>query len=69
MLTKQEVLAILGISHVTLWDWIRKGRFPEAVVLGPEGGNRTTQRWIDTEVYTAIANMPRRRLKSSTVTP
>ena len=69
LLTKQEVLDLLGVSHVTLWNWIRKGHFPEAVVLGPEGGHRSTQKWIDTEVYKAIANAPRRRPKGSKVTP
>ena len=69
MFTKKELLALLGVSHVTLWNWIRKGHFPEAVVLGPEGGHRSTQKWIDTEVYKAIANAPRRRPKGSKVTP
>jgi predicted DNA-binding transcriptional regulator AlpA len=61
LLSKKQVLDLLGVTHVTLWDWVRKGHFPAGVVLGPEGGHRTTMRWIDTEVYHAIANMPRRR--------
>jgi predicted DNA-binding transcriptional regulator AlpA len=67
-LTKKEVLAIVGISHVTLWDWIRQGRFPAPVVIGPEGGARSTIGWIDTEVYNFMANSPRRHPRGSTVT-
>jgi predicted DNA-binding transcriptional regulator AlpA len=67
VLTKIEVLALLGgISHVTLWDMIRRGAFPPAVVLGPEGGHRSKVGWIDAEVYRAIANMPRRMPKAVT---
>jgi predicted DNA-binding transcriptional regulator AlpA len=57
-------LAILGVSHVTLWDWIRKGRFPPPVVIGPDGGHRSKIGWVDHEVYAAINNAPRRRLRA-----
>jgi len=69
LLSKKEVLAIIGVTNVTLWDWIRKGRFPAAVVIGPDGGHRSKQGWIDTEVYSAIANAPRRLPKGSKVAP
>jgi len=62
LLSKQEVLALLGVSPVTLWDWIRKGYFPEAVIMGPDGGK---QGWIEKEVHNAIHNGPRRKLKAS----
>jgi predicted DNA-binding transcriptional regulator AlpA len=69
MLNKKEVLDLVGVSSVTLWDWIQKGIFPAAVVIGPEGGHRSTQRWIDHEVQTFLANAPRRRPRGSVVTP
>jgi predicted DNA-binding transcriptional regulator AlpA len=60
MLTKQDVLDLVGVSAVTLWSWIRQGIFPPAVVIGPEGGHRSTQRWIDYEVQNFLVNAPRR---------
>jgi predicted DNA-binding transcriptional regulator AlpA len=69
LLTRQEVLKLVGVSYATLWDWIRKGHFPAAVAIGPDGGHRSKIGWIDTEVYAAIANAPRRMPKGSKVTP
>jgi predicted DNA-binding transcriptional regulator AlpA len=67
LLSKKEVRAICGnISEVTLWDWIRKGHFPPAIVIGPDGGGRSKIGWIDSEVYAAIANAPRRLPKGAT---
>jgi predicted DNA-binding transcriptional regulator AlpA len=60
LLSKKQVLEIFGVSHVTLRDWIRRGIFPPPVVLGPDGGGRSTIAWIDSEVYAHIANAPRR---------
>jgi hypothetical protein len=55
------VLEIVGVkSHVTLWEWRRQGRFPNPVVLGPNSGHRSKIGYIDTEVYAAIHNLPRR---------
>jgi predicted DNA-binding transcriptional regulator AlpA len=69
LLTKDQVLKLCGgITHVTLWDWIRQGKFPPARVPGKDGGHRTAIRWIASEVYAAIANMPKRIPKGSTGT-
>ena len=27
-LTRKEVLALIGVSYSTLWEWIRNGEFP-----------------------------------------
>jgi predicted DNA-binding transcriptional regulator AlpA len=64
LLTKEEVLDILKVSEVTLWDWIRRKHFPEAVVVGLGSGYRTAQRWVADEVYAHVHNSPRRRLKA-----
>jgi predicted DNA-binding transcriptional regulator AlpA len=64
LLTKEEVLEILKVSEVTLWDWIRKGHFPQAVVIGPGTGYRSKQGWVADEVYAFVHNSPRRRLKT-----
>ena len=31
----QTVLARLGVSHVTLWRWVKAGQFPQPVKLSP----------------------------------
>jgi predicted DNA-binding transcriptional regulator AlpA len=64
--TKQQVLAIVGVSYVTLWGWIKTGHFPASIVVGPEGGHRSTRRWIAKEVHAWIANRPRRLPRGST---
>ena len=65
VLSKAEVLKILGVSHVTLWHMIRRGSFPAPRQFGPDGTRRATIGWIDSEVYAAIANAPRRFPKGS----
>jgi predicted DNA-binding transcriptional regulator AlpA len=67
MLSKKQVCAKLGnISEVTLWDWIRTGRFPEGRVMGGDNGKLW---WIEEQADNAIINAPVRRPKGSTVTP
>lgn len=68
LLTKDQVLKLLGVSHVTLWDMIRRGLFPHARVISKDGGHRSAIRWIASEVYSAIANSPKRIPKGSTGT-
>jgi len=66
LLSKQEVLALLPIkSPVSLWSWIRDGRFPAPRVIGKDGGHASRIGWIDAEVYAAIANAPKRLPKGS----
>jgi predicted DNA-binding transcriptional regulator AlpA len=65
ILSKGEVLEILGVSPVTLWCMIRRGSFPAPRQFGPEGTHRAKIGWIDSEVYEAIANAPRRFPKGS----
>ncbi len=68
MLSKKEVMKIAGIgSYVTLWSMIRRGDFPPARQLGPDGGSHSKIGWIDVEVYEALANRPRRFPKGSKV--
>jgi predicted DNA-binding transcriptional regulator AlpA len=69
LISKKEVLAKLdGISNSTLWDYIRQGRIPPAVQIGPEGGNRSKIAWIESEVDEAIVKLPR-RVQGSKPTP
>jgi predicted DNA-binding transcriptional regulator AlpA len=67
-MTKAQVLERLQCSHVTLWDWVRKGKFPAPIVVGPDGGPRSKLYWIKSEVDDHIINSPRRLPRGSTVT-
>jgi predicted DNA-binding transcriptional regulator AlpA len=69
VLTKEEVCRLLRVSDVTLWTWIRDRHFPPSRVFGPDRGRRSIIGWLDTEVYTWIANRPRRLPKGSKVQP
>jgi predicted DNA-binding transcriptional regulator AlpA len=65
MLTKKEVIALLPIrSHTSLWSWVRAGEFPAPRVIG-RGGRGSRLGWLDTEVYAAIANAPKRLPKGA----
>lgn len=69
MLSKAEVMKAAGVkSYTTLWGWIRAGIFPPPRQLGPEGGRHSAIAWIDREVYTALANKPRRFPNGTEVT-
>jgi prophage regulatory protein len=45
VLRQRQVLELLGISHSTLWEWVRKGRFPQPISLGPN-----TRAWLQEEI-------------------
>ena len=47
MLTKQDVLDLVGVSAVTLWSWIRQGIFPPAVVIGPDAVLNVRGLWVN----------------------
>jgi predicted DNA-binding transcriptional regulator AlpA len=56
LFTKSEVLDLLKISHVSLYFWIRQGKFPNGIAIGD--GKHGSIRWIKREVYDWIANRP-----------
>src|SRR5262245_16927940 len=66
-LSKKQVLEILGVSHVTLREYIRQGKFPPPRIIGKDGGGRSKIGWVDAEVYAAINNAPRRLPKGAKV--
>ena len=58
ILHKHEVLAKIGISHSTLWQWRRAGIFPQPLQLGPQAiGWRESeiQAWLDSREIASIA--------------
>jgi predicted DNA-binding transcriptional regulator AlpA len=59
-LSKQEVLALIGVSYATLWTWMRDGNFPLArELVGDAKRNKIV--WIESEVHAWMASRPKRR--------
>ena len=57
LLSKREVLAIVGVSYPTLWSWMRQGKFPRSRVVGGKS------MWLSTDIEAWLATLPVRKLK------
>ena len=55
--TKAEVLEIARVSYVTLWSWMRSGKFPRSRVVGGKS------MWLSTEIDQWLSDLSVRRLK------
>lgn len=62
LLHRPQVLELLGVGFGTLYAWMREGRFPLPIELGPPGRN-TAMVWHADEVDEWIAARPRRKFK------
>jgi prophage regulatory protein len=45
ILRQRQVLELLGISASTLWEWVRRGRFPKPIAIGPN-----SKAWLADEI-------------------
>jgi prophage regulatory protein len=45
IMRRKEILELLGVSNTTLWDWIRAGKFPAPISLGPN-----SRAWLADEI-------------------
>ena len=45
VLRRKQILEMFGISNTTLWEWVRTGKFPAPIDLGPN-----TRAWLAEEV-------------------
>ncbi len=52
-LRQREILQLVGVSRPTLWDWRRKGLFPQPRRLGPN-----TIGWLASEVQEWLESRP-----------
>ena len=52
-LRQREILQLVGVSRPTLWDWRRKGLFPQPRRLGPN-----TIGWLESEVQEWLSSRP-----------
>jgi predicted DNA-binding transcriptional regulator AlpA len=57
LLSKREVLAIVGVSYPTLWSMMRAGTFPRSRVVGGKS------MWLSTDIEAWLATLPVRKLK------
>jgi predicted DNA-binding transcriptional regulator AlpA len=57
LISKSEVVAIIGVSFPTIWHWMRLGKFPRSLICG----GRTV--WIESAITDWVNALPRRRLK------
>jgi predicted DNA-binding transcriptional regulator AlpA len=63
LLSKREVLAIVGVSYPTLWSMMRANSFPRSRKVGGQS------RWLSSEVAAWLAALPRSRLKGDDAPP
>ena len=57
LLSKREVLAIVGVSYPTLWSLMRANTFPRSRKVGGQS------KWVSSEVAAWLAALPKTRLK------
>jgi predicted site-specific integrase-resolvase len=58
--TGRELSRILGVSHVTLYNWIKRGKIPE-----PREGPKKRKYWTRDDVIAIQAEKPVRRYVES----
>jgi prophage regulatory protein len=52
----KQVCARFNVSPSTVWEWVRQGRFPRPVDLGPN-----TRIWLEDELDTHVLERARAR--------
>jgi predicted DNA-binding transcriptional regulator AlpA len=57
LLNKHEICRLTGVTFPTVWDWMRKGTFPRARIVGGKS------MWLSSDIDQWLANLPQRRLK------
>jgi predicted DNA-binding transcriptional regulator AlpA len=63
LLSRAEVLEIIGVSYPTLWFWVKKGHFPAPRVLGlktTDGNKGGRICWVESEIQDWIMALPKR---------
>jgi predicted DNA-binding transcriptional regulator AlpA len=63
LVSKTEVMTMVGASYPTLWAWMRIGTFPRSRVVGGRA------KWVEAEVLTWMNALPMRKLKGDATKP
>jgi predicted DNA-binding transcriptional regulator AlpA len=63
LLSKAEVLAIIGVTFPTLWLWMRQGKFPRSRIAGGKSV------WRSDEVAAWLAELPVGHLRATAQAP
>src|SRR5260370_39934698 len=63
LISKPELLRLLGVSYSSVFSWMRRGQFPLARELGP-GGRATKIAWRADEGAARLASRPQRPIKT-----
>jgi len=58
LLNKAEVITIVGVSYVTLWGWMRHGKFPAARTANGKPV------WLASEVASWVKTLPVKKFKA-----
>jgi predicted DNA-binding transcriptional regulator AlpA len=64
LISRAEVLDIVGVSYASLWGWIKDGSFPPGRALSP-GTKKGRICWIESEVQAWMLSLPVRLPKGS----
>jgi predicted DNA-binding transcriptional regulator AlpA len=68
LLSRAEVLEIIGVTYPTLWWWVKEGDFPAPRTLGFKKGPRGRIGWVESEVQSWIMSRPKRFPKGTKLT-
>jgi predicted DNA-binding transcriptional regulator AlpA len=63
LIFKDELLKLLGVTYGSLYAWMRDGKFPLAIEVGPRGGRSIRIAWLESEITEWLAARPRRQLR------
>jgi predicted DNA-binding transcriptional regulator AlpA len=63
LMSKAEVLAVIGVTYPTIWLWMREQRFPRSRVVGGR------VKWRSDEIEKWLVELPVRALKGDQPSP
>jgi predicted DNA-binding transcriptional regulator AlpA len=68
LIRRRQILEELGVDNATLWSWIKRGTFPEPLVLNP-GQAREIVAWRQSDYLAWRQSLPQRLARSPRKTP
>jgi predicted DNA-binding transcriptional regulator AlpA len=57
LMSRSEVMDVIGVTSPTLWAWMRAGTFPRSVMMAGKSA------WLASEIEAWLTKLPRSRLK------